>query len=353
MPQDTFEEVLRELIAFNPNAQVKKTITVDPLVMDGLTLEQSQLKMAQFMENRDWDSEQEAKEFAQNIMPFIETGESAREIAEEIIIEAYEAPNKQIRISKAKKALQIFPQCAHAYLLLAMEENNLPQKIALLHEGIAAAEAILPPGIFLEFAGYVWARVDARPYMRCKTALALTLWESGDHEQAIDIMKGLLQINREDGQGLRFHLANKLLEFDPNDEYIRRPFFKDYKGDTAAFIQYAYALWLFHKQGPNRASTNALLRAIKHNKYVPVFLLERGQMPSGKLYRVERGSPEEAVSYCRIAASCWKKFAGSLDWLNANVGPISQKLIQAAESAKQCDLKGVTFAGMPLNISFE
>ena len=54
MPQDTFHELLRDLIAFNPEAQIKKTITVDPLVMDGLELEQSLLKGAHFMENTEW-----------------------------------------------------------------------------------------------------------------------------------------------------------------------------------------------------------------------------------------------------------------------------------------------------------
>lgn len=147
--------------------------------------------------------------------------------------------------------------------------------------------------------------------------------------------------------------ASWMLEVNPNDEYIRRPFFKDYKADTSAFIQYAYALWLFHKHGPNRESTEALLRALKHNKYVPVFLLKKGQMPSEKLYRVERGSPEEAVSYCRIATSCWGKFSGSLDWLSANVGPMSKRLIQTAKGAKQCNAELAPLVGMPLNISFE
>jgi hypothetical protein len=166
-------------------------------------------------------------------------------------------------------------------------------------------------------------------------------------------MKDLLRLNRGDGQGLRFHLASWLLEFNPGDPFLSQPFFKDYKSDTSAFIQYAYALWLFHKQGPRRTSTDALLRAINHNRYVPLFLLGKGKIPSINLHRVERGSPEEAVSYCRVATSCWQKFAGSLDWLSANIGQISAQMIQTAESAKQCDLDGLTFAGMPLNISFE
>jgi hypothetical protein len=73
-------------------------------------------------------------------------------------------------------------------------------------------------------------------------------------------------------------------------------------------------------------------------------------MPLEKLHRVERGSPEEAVSYCRIAASCWDKFPDSIDWLNANVGSMSKIVIKEAETAKQCDVELVPFAGMPLNI---
>ena len=272
---------------------------------------------------------------------------------EELIAEVYEATNKIVRLSKINEALRIFPQCAHAYLLLAMEETDPSQKIALLREGMAIAETAIEPGAFVESDEYFWNRVETRPYMRCRTALSQALWDNGDYNQAISHRKELLKLNRQDNQGLRFHLASWLLENNPDNLYIRQPFFKDYKADTSAFIQYAYALWLFHKQGPRQASTNALLRAIKHNRYVPVFLLEKAQIPPINLYRVERGSPEEAVSYCRVAASCWKKFPGSLDWLSANVGQVSAKLIQTAESAKQCALDGLTFAGMPLNISFE
>jgi hypothetical protein len=104
---------------------------VDPLAMDGFRMERSLLNAAQFMENRHWDSEPDAKNFLHNLMPFVQTNdESASEKAEELIAEAYEATNKIVRLSKINEALRIFPQCVHAYLLLAMEEADLAQRIA-------------------------------------------------------------------------------------------------------------------------------------------------------------------------------------------------------------------------------
>jgi hypothetical protein len=164
MQHNTLPPLLRQMIASRPDVQVKKTITVDPLVMDGLELERSLLQTTLLMESREWSSEEEAKAFSQNLMPFwATTDKSASEAAEELIIKARAATNKITRLSIASEALRIFPQCAHAYLLLAMEETDLPQKIALLEEGIAAAEATLKPEIFKEYADCVWERVETRP----------------------------------------------------------------------------------------------------------------------------------------------------------------------------------------------
>ena len=82
MNRDTLPPHLRQMIASRPDVQVKSTITVDPLVMDGFRMERSLLNAAQFMENRHWDSEPDAKNFLQNLMPFVPTNdESASEKA--------------------------------------------------------------------------------------------------------------------------------------------------------------------------------------------------------------------------------------------------------------------------------
>ena len=185
MSRNTLPPFLRQMIASRPDVQVKSTITVDPLVMDGFRMERSLRNAAQFMENRHWDSEGDAKIFLQNIMPFAPTNdESASEMAEELIAEAYDATNKIVHLTKINEALRIFPHCAHAYLLLAMEEADPSQKIALLREGMAIAETAIEPGAFVESDEYFWDRVETRPYMRCKTALSQALWDNGDHNQA-------------------------------------------------------------------------------------------------------------------------------------------------------------------------
>src|ERR1700691_4066603 len=77
--------------------------------------------------------------------------------AQEIIYDAWEATNKNTRISKAKKALEISTDCADAYLILGAEQGKTPEKAAVYYrEGVKAGERALGKKAFKEDVGYFW-----------------------------------------------------------------------------------------------------------------------------------------------------------------------------------------------------
>jgi len=57
-----------------------------------------------------------------------QSGEDAISKAQEIMYDAWEQSNQESRIALARKALEVSPLCADAYVLLAQESANSPQE---------------------------------------------------------------------------------------------------------------------------------------------------------------------------------------------------------------------------------
>jgi len=82
--------------------------------------------------------------------------------------EAWDASGAQ-RVKLARKALEISPDCADAYVLLAEETaENLAEKRELYEQGVAAGERALGERMFKEEAGSFWGILQTRPYMRAR-----------------------------------------------------------------------------------------------------------------------------------------------------------------------------------------
>lgn len=88
----------------------------------------------------------------------------AVDAAQEIMFDAWECEDPRKRISMARKALKISPDCADAYVLLAEETANGPeQAIDLYAQGVAAGERALGPAAFAEDVGMFWGALRDTP----------------------------------------------------------------------------------------------------------------------------------------------------------------------------------------------
>jgi len=290
-----------------------------PAVPDRRALERVMSDLHRLMAEQTFDSLEEVQQFVSQTLTQGE-GRVPRKVprtrleeAQDLMYEAWGARGAD-RATVARKALQISPDCADAYVLLAEETARSPEEARDLYaQGVAAGERALGERIFREDAGHFWGIIATRPYMRARAGLAHCLWQMGDQEAAVDHVQDMLRLNPGDNQGLRFVLAEWLLELGRNDELAR--LLDDYKEDCTAAWVYTWALWSFRRQGDNAESRRRLREAVRTNPHVPDYLLGRRRLPRHMPALIGLGDDSEAVDYAAGALALWRETPDALDWL--------------------------------------
>jgi tetratricopeptide (TPR) repeat protein len=234
--------------------------------------------------------------------------------AQDIIYDAWEVADPKRRIEMARKALEISPDCADAYSLLAEETaSSLPEVLDLYRHGVEAGERALGKEAFEEDVGHFWGILDTRPYMRALAGLAGCLWAAGKHEEAIEQYKEMLRLNPNDNQGIRDLLMPCLIIMGRDKE--AEVLFREYRDDGMTFWIYSRALLDFRKMGDSEISRKSLAAAVKKNKHVPAYLLGRKKIAKSLPEYYSPGDESEAIFYAKENLEAWKITSGALDWL--------------------------------------
>lgn len=240
--------------------------------------------------------------------------ENAIDAAQDIMYDAWDAGDKKRRIALAKKALEISPLCADAYVLLAQETaKNLDQAIELYRQGVEAGEKALGKAAFRDDVGHFWGLLETRPYMRARQGLAQSLWDKGLQDEAATHYRNMLRLNPNDNQGIRYLLMDCLLILGRNDEAAK--LIKRYKEDSSAAWRWSYALLAFRRSGDCPESRSALSQAIGDNAHVAALLLSDKKMPRQLPTYVGMGDKNEAVAYVHGATLPWAATPGALSWI--------------------------------------
>jgi tetratricopeptide (TPR) repeat protein len=237
--------------------------------------------------------------------------------AQEIMHQAFGVADKRKRIDLARKALDISPDCADAYVLLAELAESRKEALELYRRGVEAGERALGPDSFTREEGHFWLVLETRPYMRARLGLAELLWSSGRRDEAIAHLQAMLKLNPNDNQGLRYILSSWLLNMDRFDELSR--LLEAYNEASAAWT-YTNALLAFRRDGDVTASRNRLKEALRINKHVPAYLLGTKPMPREQPAYYGHGDENEAILYAASAMGGWKATAGAMAWLK-EAGP--------------------------------
>lgn len=340
-----------------PVAVPRVSITVDPLLADELSREVRFLPLIRIMQSKSFTTRTEAEALLTDLMyrTALTKGTcfqyTASEKAKALVAEAFATRHKSKKIAKAREALNRFPNCAEAYLLLAECESEYLRKVKLLERGVEIASADLDKSRFAEPDGYFWQELITRPYIRCRTALARTLWENNDKGAAVEHFRDLLRLNPYDNQGIRYHLLNWLLEHDCSSSVVDE-YCSEYESDKAASVKFACALWKFARFGAGEQSHAALDAAIEANEFVVAVLCGRANLPVLTSTRVERGTAQEAIMYHHIGGNAWKGVAGALNWLeNRCPGHLSDKrILQEIARAKNFQTDGHWVGAVPIEI---
>jgi len=286
---------------------------LDPRAMEKYLVDTNRL-----LQEREFESPEEANAFLQDIInsgrpPPSPANLTPLEKAQDIMYEAWDSPGRK-RADLARRALKISKDCADAYVLLAEETTRGPREAMSLYEqGVKAGERALGPEMFEEEEGCFWGILETRPYMRARAGLAQCLWNLDEQEQAIEHYADMLRLNPNDNQGIRYLLANCLLEIGADGELER--LLNQYEDDGAATWLYSRALLMFRKEGETEAANECLAEALKENPFVPAYLLGKKRFPEHLPQYISLGDESEAVEYAYDAIKTWGKTDGALQWL--------------------------------------
>lgn len=275
--------------------------------------------LQRLLSQQDFSSAEDVNRFMQNLMASgggrvpESTPRSALEQAQDIMYQAWDSSNRTQRLKLARKALEISPDCADAYVLLAQENTKTPAEARAFYEqGVAAGERALQDE-FEELRGHFWGFLETRPYMRARLGLAQCLWALGELEAAADHMGAMLELNPNDNQGVRYLYITLLLELE--DVQRLEKLLKQYLDDWSAYWKYGVALHEFRKKGRGKKADKLLADAIAYNPHVPPFLLGKKKLPKQTADYYSPGDQNEAVDYVLDGIRPWTKTEGALTWL--------------------------------------
>jgi tetratricopeptide (TPR) repeat protein len=150
--------------------------------------------------------------------------------------------------------------------------------------------------------------------MRARLALAQTLQELGQDEQALDHYRELIRLNQNDNQGVRYLLVPALLEQGQGSDEADR-LLGEYDGDSQAMWPYARALRTFQVEGDDERSRAALRRALRVNPHVLRYLLDPGAISPDAPPRFALGSREEGAYVAESLEGAFAATPGALSWL--------------------------------------
>lgn len=233
--------------------------------------------------------------------------------AQGLVYQAWETPNLKIRVALAKKAFAIPPDCANAYVLLAEAATSPADTLELFRKGLQAGERAIGELTFENDVGSFWGILETRPYMPARAGWAQSLWECGQHNNALAHWRDMLRLNPNDNQGIRYVLAARLLELGRDHEL--GALLTEHEDDGRTYMLWTRALFAFRTQGDNAKSRRALAEALKNNPHVPPYLLGQKQLPRELLDYTELGDESEAMALAVENIKAWQMTNGALAWL--------------------------------------
>ncbi len=259
------------------------------------------------------------------------TPETPLDKAQDLIYSAYEKPDKHERVKMAHEALEICPDCADAYVILAETAGSTEESCTLYQAGVEAGERALGKPAFKEDVGGFWKIIETRPYMRARQGLAQCLWWLGKQEEAIQHYREMLRLNPDDNQGVRDLLVPALLETGKLIE--AKKLLDQYKDEYSAFWLYTRALVAYLQNKDSLLARKQLIKAFDANPYVPIYFLGVKKFPKKPPPTYSPGHEDEAIWYIVAFGKSWFE-TNAVSWLAGIVSDELDKYTKLLDSRK-------------------
>ena len=233
--------------------------------------------------------------------------------AQSLVHQAWESPDPMDRISLAKQALKVSPDCADAYGILAEDSaQTWREALAFYRQSAAAAERVLGEQVFAEDEGHFWGLIETRPYMRAQLGIADCLVEAGQFAEAAAVLQRMLALNPSDNQGVRYLLMACLFELQDADARVE---LLDRFKESSSFWFYSRALHGFDADGASELSAQHLRRARRSNPYIADTLVGLRPLMPGPAQHYGDGDLADAVYYLELCLHFWLRAPGAIEWV--------------------------------------
>ena len=230
--------------------------------------------------------------------------------AQQVMQRAYERDDPGGQADLARQALELCPDCADAFVLLAELAPTPAEALPLFERGVTAGERAMDQRAFLEDVGQFGGILETRPYMRARFGLAQTLGALGRLDEAIEHDRDLIRLNSRDNQGVRYHLADALLESNRLDDLAR--LIEQFDDEASTAWAYTRALLAFRRGGASDEAAARLAEARAIGPDAPARLLGQSTPPG---VRPDPESDDDDALYAASARRHWEATPGALDWL--------------------------------------
>lgn len=282
--------------------------------------------MEKFMKKisaQNFDSEEEMQSFMNNLMgkKYEETfSEEAKdwddmtpqEQAENLIDQAHAASSQADIVRLAEKAIEIDPDCAEAYQMIADHTaKDAESAKPWFKKAMEAARRTIGKEAFEEYRGHFWGFHETRPYMRAKESYASMLIYTKKIAEGVAEYKEMLELNPNDNQGVRYVYGAHLVALKRYEEFEELlEMFPDEGGASWLFNK---ALYVFATKGVGQSAVTALLKAHEANVHVLPILAGKVDMSSAPPY-YSPGDENEAQYYAREHATAWMEVPDALNF---------------------------------------
>jgi tetratricopeptide (TPR) repeat protein len=241
--------------------------------------------------------------------------EDVRFKAQDVFYSAMELQREDAIMRRLFKAVRTDPNNPDAMLSIvqSLVPEDQPEYIVLLQGIVQAGWRGLGGEKFAkESAGYFWGILETRGYMRARAALAQALRARGRTQDAIKEFEGLLELNPNDNQGLRYPFLGLLLE--TGDLQRTERLFEQYKGEGSAM--WAWGRVLAHVlEGKLDDAVKALTEARSVNPHAEVYLNATRPLPENLPEYYGFGDENEGIVCAVEIGGAWKKHPQAVKWL--------------------------------------
>lgn len=239
-----------------------------------------------------------------------------REESQECFFEALEARTDEKEIRLLSRALKLDPGNADAWLRMLeyCPPESPEEEIEILRVIVAEAEERLGKKVFKKWGGHFWGYVETRPYMRARAALADALQRAGMTVASVAELEGMLELNPNDNQGLRYRLLAFYLMLGSLDG-VRRLFAR-YPDEFDFNTVFAWAKVLERFLSDDLpAALGAMAAADRQNPSSKDYLLGRRRVPKTLPDSYAPGSKDEAACFAGDLLMAWKAHPTAKKWL--------------------------------------